>query len=282
MKLVLLQVPGCPGADLVAARLAELGIEDVPRRVTDELRTGSPTLLIDGVDPFAEPAPPGLACRLYRDERGIPGRAPSLARLRTVLEAAMNKTAARLAWTTLKLTNAGENPVPVERLAQSVGIEPAEARGLAERIGFAVGDDAVSMVFPAGGSRRHLMQVGDRTLDTGRGCSVDAYLLAIATGEQVHVESACPATGTPIRLDLTADAVLDVEPPDAVVSVLTFRDVDLAEGFDKVDAEICIHQRFFASAEAAAGWLAEHPDGRIHPVSDYLEHARHLVAALEA
>jgi hypothetical protein len=29
---------------------------------------GSPTLLIDGVDPFAAPGQaPGLACRLYRD-----------------------------------------------------------------------------------------------------------------------------------------------------------------------------------------------------------------------
>ena len=32
---------------------------------------GSPTLLINGVDPFAAPGQaPGLACRLYRDAAG--------------------------------------------------------------------------------------------------------------------------------------------------------------------------------------------------------------------
>ena len=32
---------------------------------------GSPTLLIDGVDPFAEPGqPPSMSCRLYRDDDG--------------------------------------------------------------------------------------------------------------------------------------------------------------------------------------------------------------------
>jgi hypothetical protein len=35
---------------------------------------GSPTLLIDGVDPFAEPrARPSLSCRLYRDPAGRTG-----------------------------------------------------------------------------------------------------------------------------------------------------------------------------------------------------------------
>jgi hypothetical protein len=48
--------------------------------------TGSPTLLIDGVDPFAIASlAPSLSCRLYRDEHGALSRAPSLAQLRAVL-----------------------------------------------------------------------------------------------------------------------------------------------------------------------------------------------------
>jgi hypothetical protein len=40
---------------------------------------GSPTLLIDGVDPFAPPAqPPSLSCRIYRHEAGRPSGAPSV------------------------------------------------------------------------------------------------------------------------------------------------------------------------------------------------------------
>jgi hypothetical protein len=49
---------------------------------------GSPTILIDGRDPFAEPGrPPGLACRVYRDEAGLSG-VPALEPLRQALKQA--------------------------------------------------------------------------------------------------------------------------------------------------------------------------------------------------
>jgi hypothetical protein len=48
--------------------------------------TGSPTLLIDGHDPFAEPgSAASLSCRLYRDESGRIVGAPSVAQLRRAL-----------------------------------------------------------------------------------------------------------------------------------------------------------------------------------------------------
>jgi hypothetical protein len=50
---------------------------------------GSPTLLIDGADPFAEPGqPPSMSCRLYRDENGQLSGAPSLGQLRQAIEQA--------------------------------------------------------------------------------------------------------------------------------------------------------------------------------------------------
>jgi hypothetical protein len=93
MRLEILQVPGCPGADLLGVRLAELGHPRVIRRVVtsqaDAERlglTGSPTLLVDGADPFARPGqPPSVSCRLYLDEHGRQSPAPSPARLRTAL-----------------------------------------------------------------------------------------------------------------------------------------------------------------------------------------------------
>lgn len=40
---------------------------------------GSPTLLVNGADPFATPVPPpSLSCRLCRDASGRTGPAPSL------------------------------------------------------------------------------------------------------------------------------------------------------------------------------------------------------------
>jgi hypothetical protein len=51
---------------------------------------GSPTLLIDGVDPFAGPGqPPGMSCRLYRDGNGQASGAPSASQLRQVIEQAV-------------------------------------------------------------------------------------------------------------------------------------------------------------------------------------------------
>jgi len=50
---------------------------------------GSPTLLVDGVDPFAAPGqPPSLSCRLYRDATGHADAAPPVDALRRALEQA--------------------------------------------------------------------------------------------------------------------------------------------------------------------------------------------------
>jgi len=93
MTMEILQVPGCPGADLLDARLAELGHPRVIRRVVtsqaDAERlglTGSPTLLVDGADPFARPGQlPSVSCRLYLDEHGRQCPAPSTSQLREAL-----------------------------------------------------------------------------------------------------------------------------------------------------------------------------------------------------
>jgi hypothetical protein len=97
VELTVLSVPGCPNADAFHERLldalAGLGGVTVHRRVIDGEQEaaeagmhGSPTLLIDGADPFAAPdARPSLSCRLYRDAAGRAGGAPSVAALRQVL-----------------------------------------------------------------------------------------------------------------------------------------------------------------------------------------------------
>lgn len=51
---------------------------------------GSPTLLVDWVDPFAAPrAPVSLSCRIYRDPDGRASGAPSVAALGRVLAEAV-------------------------------------------------------------------------------------------------------------------------------------------------------------------------------------------------
>ena len=102
MELTLLTVPPCPNAAAFEKRLAAAlaGHPDAVvhrREIADEREAaaagmhGSPTLLIDGVDPFAAPGqPPSLSCRLYRDATGPTARAPSVKALRQVLAAPGN------------------------------------------------------------------------------------------------------------------------------------------------------------------------------------------------
>lgn len=100
MHLTVLTVPGCPNAPVLGDRLAAVlddraGVSVAHHVVSDEDEAarwgmnGSPTLLIDGVDPFAEPGqPPGMSCRLYRDENGQLSGAPSVSQLRQAIDQA--------------------------------------------------------------------------------------------------------------------------------------------------------------------------------------------------
>ena len=100
MELTLLTVPACPNAAVFEERLAGV-LADFPdavvrrREVSDEREAaeagmhGSPTLLIDAVDPFAVPGQvPSLSCRLYRDASGHTEGAPPVDTLRRVLRQA--------------------------------------------------------------------------------------------------------------------------------------------------------------------------------------------------
>jgi predicted DsbA family dithiol-disulfide isomerase len=97
MRLQILHVPDCPNNAVLTQRLGTLIVrrDDVVvehRVIRDEAEaaargmTGSPTLLVDGADPFAVAGQsPSLSCRLYTDEAGAISGAPSLAQLRAVL-----------------------------------------------------------------------------------------------------------------------------------------------------------------------------------------------------
>jgi hypothetical protein len=88
MDVTLLYFDDCPSWTVADARLGEalriVGLDPalVERRLitTDEEAQrarfrGSPTILIDGVDPFADDddGPFGLSCRVYRTESGLEG-----------------------------------------------------------------------------------------------------------------------------------------------------------------------------------------------------------------
>jgi len=99
MNIVLQYFDGCPNWKDVDAHIQQLKSEGLGLNITYQLIEtpeaaaeagfrGSPTVVVDGVDPFADPdAPVGLACRVYRTDDGYAG-SPSLQQLRDAVTAA--------------------------------------------------------------------------------------------------------------------------------------------------------------------------------------------------
>lgn len=96
IEITLQYFEGCPNwrttqrdlTALIAEGLdAIIGYEPIDSQETAIRKQfrGSPTVLIDGADPFPDPnAPIGLACRVYRSESG-PSGSPSLGQLRVAI-----------------------------------------------------------------------------------------------------------------------------------------------------------------------------------------------------
>jgi len=97
MKIQLLYFDGCPNWHVTDDRLREaleeigssVAVERVLVSTPEEAEAwsfhGSPSVLVDGEDPFVEPgADVGLSCRLYRTTTGLAG-APTVEQLIEVL-----------------------------------------------------------------------------------------------------------------------------------------------------------------------------------------------------
>ncbi|MGW0822108.1 hypothetical protein [Streptomyces sp. NPDC002845] len=99
MDLVVLAVPDCPNVAAMCERLEQVLPDDTgPAEVlviTNEEEAarygmhGSPTLLINGTDPFAAPdTAVGVSCRIYRDSDGRTTGTPSIEQLTDALKRA--------------------------------------------------------------------------------------------------------------------------------------------------------------------------------------------------
>ncbi len=97
MRVTLQYFNGCPNWKETEAHIETLRSEgfdlvfdrqliETPEAAEQHGFRGSPTVLVDGVDPFADPdAPVGLSCRVYATETGYAG-SPSLDQLRAALQ----------------------------------------------------------------------------------------------------------------------------------------------------------------------------------------------------
>jgi alkylmercury lyase len=109
----------------------------------------------------------------------------------------------------------------------------------------------------------HTFIVDGRRLYTW--CAADTLLFPAIIGSRAEVESRCPTTDAVIRLTVDPqDGVTSLSPSTAMISIPDIGDWDVA----RVRDSCCNPGRFFATAEAAAGWLTEHPSGSVVPVAD--------------
>jgi alkylmercury lyase len=115
----------------------------------------------------------------------------------------------------------------------------------------------------------HRYETHGRTFYTW--CALDTLVFPAILGQSAKVTSPCRATGEPVRLTATPDGPTDVEPATTVVSLVT------PDAPSSVRSSFCNQSHFFASAEAAKDWLADHPDARVLPVADAYAAGRPLI-----
>jgi alkylmercury lyase len=108
----------------------------------------------------------------------------------------------------------------------------------------------------------HAFVVDGRRLYTW--CAADGLLFPGIIGRRVQIESRCPTTDIMIRMTVDPnDGVTGLSPATAVISIPDSEELDVA----RVRVSCCNPGRFFATAESAADWLAQHPSGTVLPVA---------------
>ena len=164
----------------------------------------------------------------------------------------------------LKLPAPGD-PVDVSDLAAATGRAGEEVRTALK----AMGDteyDGSGRIIGQGLTQRptqHRFEVNGEQLYTW--CALDTLIFPTLLGASARIESSHQATGTPVRVAVTAMGVTSVEPATAVVSLVNPEDIS------SVRSSFCNQVHFFASPDDAAPWLETHPGGTIMPVKEAYE-----------
>lgn len=298
MRITVLAVSECPGARLALHRIAQVldgrSAEVELVEVTDEEEavrrgmTGSPTILIDGVDPFAEPGASGsISCRLYRAVDGLPAGSPSVHDLHRALllapvsadgECALTDAAGRGGRGRLAPVTDGLRSVQraVLRHFATTGLAPgpADLEAAARTAGRAVvdvlsdlADEDFLVLDPDGRIRAaypfsteptaHHVHFADGTTAYSM-CAVDALGIPAMLDTDAVITSTDPVSGEPITVTSTGGRTT-WQPDTAVVYVgqrsCTGPAADVA----------CDALNFFTGQASARTWAEQHPDvtGRI-------------------
>jgi alkylmercury lyase-like protein len=285
--ITVLSVPDCPNVSLLVDRLEETlpggrqRAEVFLVRNEDEASAwgmcGSPTLLLDGVDPFAtDDARPSLSCRLYRGPDGQLSGVPSVEQLRKATTAQTAGPGGSTSWLDpvgrggqgrLAPTGGGMRAVQqaVLRAVAASGEMPddraldaaagtgrsgrAVLAALAEQDFLYPDDSGVHAAYPFSlRPTRHRVAIeGGPTVWAM--CAIDALGIAPMLGRATTITSSDPISGRTITVSATPTAAR-WEPSNAVVFV------GRRNANGPAAAVRCDTINFFASAHTAARWAA--------------------------
>jgi hypothetical protein len=298
MRIEVVTVPECPNGPVVEQRLAGAlaGRPDVTveRRVAATAEQaerygmhGSPTVLVDGRDPFAAPgADTSLSCRLYRDEQGRAQGAPSTGQLRAALAAADccpaeapaaaavgrggrgrrapaeggQRAVHQAVLRAFAATGRAPDPAALEAVAAPLG---ASARAVLAAL--AAGDfltldenGQVDAAYPFSARPTGIEVTLPSGVTVASMCAIDALGIAAMLGCDTVIDSADPVTGDPVRVTV-AGGTASWQPESAVV----FYGARAGDGPSA--AVCCRYLRFFATRENAGAFAARHHEapGRV-------------------
>ncbi|MEV4471332.1 alkylmercury lyase family protein [Nonomuraea sp. NPDC049504] len=312
MELVVVAVPDCPNAPTLERRLAQALADigagptaSIPRRTVADTEQaarwqmrGSPTVLIDGIDPFADPAvPTGLACRMFRDEQGRLEGAPSVAALRRALEQALTDGSGPARWERFPVWSDALGRAGAGRLAPVAGglravhqrvlrcfAETGHAPGMAELADsvrpYGASPEQVLAELHAADFLRldaagHILAAYPfssvptaHRVEIAGGpqvfamCAIDALGIAAMLGRDVHVTSTDPLDGRPVTVEVTASGQARWTPATAVVfagQLVTCDSCVPAPGSAAAAEVCCGYVNFFADPAGARTWADANP-----------------------
>ncbi|MER8046563.1 alkylmercury lyase family protein [Streptomyces sp. NPDC094032] len=284
MRITVLTVPDCPNGPVVRERItvalggraAEVVLVEVTEQADAERTgmTGSPTVLIDGADPFARAgAEPSVSCRIYRDADGGVDGAPSVDDLRLALAPAVDvldlvgragrgrlapvegglRAVHRAVLRHFAATGRAPEPAALEQTAAEAGRTAAEVLAELDREDFLTlgGEGRIQAAYPFSAvPTRHSVTIAGGA-QVWSMCAIDALGIPSMLGRDAVITSSDPITGDPVTVT-SEDGRTTWEPSTAVVFVGR-------RGGAGPAAEVCCDTlNFFTTPASAETWAARH------------------------